>query len=202
MIALVCILIFSFIWGWRRSFPGATGLFASALLAVLILAHAQRGESLHDAGFRLDTLAKAAVLLVPLAAGVIALTVSVGHVTGAARLPPASTAALSLAQLVAFGLAQQYVLLGFFYRRLEGVLPSPALSVLATGGVFAIFHLPNPFLTVVTFFTGLIAAMVYRRAPNLWVNGIIHGLISYCLYYSLSPELTAGMRVGPGYWIR
>lgn len=188
-------------WIWRRSFPGATGLFAVALLAALTAGQVQRRESLRAVGFRLDTFGKAAALLIPFAAVVIALVVSVGHLSGSARFPPASTAVPAVAKLVVFGLAQQYVLLGFFYRRLEEVLPNAALSLSATAAVFALFHLPNPFLTAVTFCAGLIAAMVYRRAPNLWVNGITHGLISYCLYFSLSAELTRGLRVGPGYWI-
>lgn len=200
-LAFVSILILSFMWIWRRACPGATGLFAIALLAALILGHLQRRESLQDVGFRLDTFGKASTLLVPLAAVVIALTLLVGHLSGSARFPSASTAVVAVAKLVIFGLAQQYVLLGFFFRRLEEALPNPALSLLTTAAVFALFHLPNPFLTAVTFFAGLITTMVYRRAPNLWVNGVIHGVISYCLYFSLAPELTGGLRVGPGYWM-
>ena len=201
LLAFVSVLILSFIWIWRRSFAGAAGLFVVALLAALILGHLQRRESLHDVGFRLDTFGKASALLVPLAAIAIAFIVFVGRASGSARFPPASTAIVDIARLAVFGLAQQYVLLGFFYRRLAQALPNFSLSPLVTATLFALFHLPNPFLTAVTFFAGLIAAMVYRRAPNLWVNGVIHGLISYCLYFSLSPELTGGLRVGPGYWM-
>lgn len=202
MLAFVSALILSFMWAWRGSFAGATSLFILALLAALILGHLQRRESLHDVGFRLDTVGKASALLMPPAAIVIAFVVSIGDASGSARFPPTSTAVVDIAKLAIFGLAQQYVLLGFFYRRLAQALPKPGLSLFATATVFALFHLPNPFLTVVTFFAGLIATMVYRRAPNFWVNGIIHGVISYCLFFSLSPELTAGLRVGPGYWMR
>lgn len=200
--AFVSILMLSFIWIWRRSFPGSGGFFVVALLAALVVGHLQRRESLRDVGFRLDTVVKASTLLVPLAAVVIALTVFVGHASGSARLPSLSTAMIDVGKLAVFGLAQQYLLLGFFYRRLAEALPDPSLSLLATATVFALFHLPNPFLTAVTFFAGLIAVMVYRRAPNLWVIGIVHGMISYCLYCSLAPELTRGLRVGPGYWMR
>lgn len=201
-LAFVSVLILSFMWIWRGSFPGATGLFAIALLAALTLGHLQHRESLQEVGFRLDTFAKAALLLVPPAGVIVALTLFVGHISGSARFPPESTAVPALARLVVSGLVQQYLLLGFFYRRLEKVLPNPMSSVVATAAVFALFHLPNPFLTAVTFFAGLIAAIVYQRAPNLWVIGIIHGLISYCLYFSVSPELTGGLRVGPSYWMR
>jgi membrane protease YdiL (CAAX protease family) len=197
--AFVAILLLSYIWIWRRSFPGAATLFAVVLLATLTLGHVLRRESLRDVGFRLDTFARASTLLAPVVAVVIASAVLIGHLSGSTRFPPASTAMPGVAKAVVFGLAQQYLLLGFFYRRLEEALPKPA-SFLSAAAVFALFHLPNPFLTAVTFFAGLIAAWVYRRAPNLWVNGVIHGLTSYCLYFSLSPELTGGLRVGPGYW--
>jgi membrane protease YdiL (CAAX protease family) len=194
------VLLLSYIWIWRRSFPGSTTLFLVVLVAMLMLSHLQHRESLRDAGFRLDTFARASMLLAPVAAVVIAAALLIGYLSGAARFPPVSRAIPSIAEALVFGLAQQYMLLGFFYRRLEEALPNPASSLLATAAVFALFHLPNPFLTIVTFFAGLVAASVYRRAPNLWVTGIVHGLISYCLYFSLSREITAGLRVGPGYW--
>ena len=198
--AFVSLLLLSYIWIWRRSFQGAATLFAVVLLATLTAGHVLRRESLRDVGFRLDTFARASMLLAPVAAVVIALAMLIGYLSGSARFPPASRAMPSIAEAVVFGLAQQYLLLGFFYRRLEEALPKPASSLLGAAAVFALFHLPNPFLTAVTFFAGLVAAWVYRRAPNLWVNGVIHGLTSYCLYFSLSPELTGGLRVGPGYW--
>ncbi|RPH46965.1 MAG: CPBP family intramembrane metalloprotease [Lysobacterales bacterium] len=198
--AFVSLLLLSYIWIWRRSFPGAATLFAVVLLATLTAGHVLRRGSLRDVGFRLDTFARASMLLGPVAAVAIVSAVLIGHLSGSARFPPASTAVPGIAEAVVFGLAQQYLLLGFFYRRLEEALQKPASSLLGAAAVFALFHLPNPFLTAVTFFAGLVAAWVYRRAPNLWVNGVIHGLVSYCLYFSLSAELTGGLRVGPGYW--
>jgi membrane protease YdiL (CAAX protease family) len=91
------------------------------------------------------------------------------------------------------------VLLAFFYQHLAQRLPR-ALALITTAFVFAVLHLPNPFLVAVTFFAGLLSAVVYTRAPNLWVNGVIHGLLSYCLYFSLPYDITGGLRVGPGYW--
>jgi membrane protease YdiL (CAAX protease family) len=199
-LAFVSLLLISYIWIWRRSFAGAAALFAILLLSALTLSHVLRRESLRDAGFRLDTFVKASMLLAPVAAVVIASTALIGHLSGTTRFPPVSIALPNIAWLIVWGLAQQSLLLGFFYRRLEEALPTPMAAALAAAAVFAFFHLPNPFLTAVTFFAGLIAALVYQRAPNLWVTGIVHGLISYCLYFSLSPQVTAGLRVGPSYW--
>lgn len=199
LLALVFILIFSFIWGWQASFHGATAVFATALIGVLLSGHANLAGSLRDAGFRFDTAAHAAALLAPLTGLIIALTVLAGHLLDSIDFPTPNDAWVSLFEAFAFGLAQQYVLLAFFYRRLQRLLRHNVLAVIATALVFAIFHLPNPFLTIVTLVAGLLSAAVYQRAPNLWINGLAHGLISYHLYHALPLAITGALRVGPGY---
>jgi membrane protease YdiL (CAAX protease family) len=52
---------------------------------------------------------------------------------------------------------------------------------------------------IVTFGAAIIAAAVYQRSPNLWVNGLTHGLISFVVYYSLPNAVIGGLRVGPDY---
>lgn len=202
MIALVLGLIISYIWLWQRAFAGSTGLFSAVLIAVLVAGHFDRGESIRGVGFRLDTAPQAARLLTPIVAAIVASLLLIGHELGSARFPSPSAASASIAQAVAFGLAQQYVLLGVFFRRLQAAFPGAWAPLVAAATLFAACHLPNPFLTVVTFAAGVIAAAVYRRAPNLWVIGIAHGLLSFTLYYSLPFEITGGLRVGPGYWSR
>jgi membrane protease YdiL (CAAX protease family) len=199
MMVFVFALMLSYIWLWKRSFPGATAVFATVLTGALVIGHRQRHESLRDVGFRVDTARQAAALLAPLVAFVAGLVLLIGYALGSLHLPSLAASAQTLANLMLFGLAQQYVLLGFFYRRLEQIVPSGRSRTLVAAGLFAFFHLPNPFLTAVTCVAGFVAGTVYRRAPNLWVNAVAHGLISYFLYYSLPPELTGGLRVGPGY---
>lgn len=198
-LALVFILIFSFIWGWQPSFPGATALFATVLIGALLTSQANGRGSGRDAGFRLDTAAHAAALLAPVTGLILALTVIAGHLFDSIHFPAANDAWASLIEAFAFGVAQQYVLLAFFYRRLERILGHNVLAIVTTALVFAIFHLPNPFLTIVTLLAGLLSTAVYQRAPNLWINGLAHGLISYHLYYALPLEITGALRVGPGY---
>jgi len=200
-LALVFCIIFALIWFVPRSSPWQTPVFSAALLAALIYGHMQLGQSWRDIGFRIDTAPAAAALLVPLAGIVIALAIYPGHLLGSIRFPPGMAALISAAKLIVFGLAQEYVLLAFFYQHLAQRLPR-AVALILTAFVFAVLHVPNPFLVAVTFFAGLLSAVVYMRAPNLWVNGIVHGLLSFCLYYSLPYDITGGLRVGPGYWTR
>jgi membrane protease YdiL (CAAX protease family) len=199
MTAFVLALILSYIWIWQDAFNGAPAVLTLALACALIAGHIERGESLRDAGLRLDTLGAALAILAPVTAIVIGAALLIGGVVGSVRFPPPAFAAASIGEAMAFGLVQQYVLLGFFYPRLAGMLPGRAAAAVATAAVFALCHLPNAFLTAVTFGAGLIATSVYRRAPNLWAIGAAHGLISFTIYYSLPIEVTGALRVGPGY---
>lgn len=96
-----------------------------------------------------------------------------------------------------WGSAQQYGLACVFYRRLRELLPGDQLPIVAACLLFGLFHLPNPFLTVVTVTLGALACWLYRREPNLLALGIWHGITSFVLFYSLPVSLTFEMRVGP-----
>jgi len=109
-LALVFLLIYSFIWGWRTSFHGATAVFATALIGLLLSGYANLAGSFRDAGFRLDTTAHAAALLAPMTGLIIAVVVLAGHLLGSIDFPTPHDAWASLSEAFAFGLAQQYVL--------------------------------------------------------------------------------------------
>ena len=64
-VVLVFIVIATFLWFGRRSFPGANPVFAVILLAILVYAHQQAGEGFREIGFRWDTFATTGRLLLP-----------------------------------------------------------------------------------------------------------------------------------------
>lgn len=197
-IGLAFIVLGAFLWLGRRSFPGADIVFAVALLAILVYAHRRAGESFRDIGFRWDTFGATSRLLVPAVLIGGAVIVTAALVLDEIRLPSSESGAGRVAQFIVLGIAQQYVLVGFFFRRFERVTGSslaPAITALA----FALLHLPNVFLTIVTFVGGLVACHVYRRSPNVWANGIAHGLLAALLYYALPRSITGGLRVGIEY---
>jgi membrane protease YdiL (CAAX protease family) len=198
-LVLVTVIVASFMWIGRHAFAGSSAVFASVLIAVLIWSHRQRGDSLRELGFRLDTAPRAVLLFTPILAVVIAAMLAAGAWMASLRFPQLPNAIRTLARLVLFGIAQQYVLLAFYYRGIASVMRRPASAVLLTALVFAAFHIPNPFLMIVTFVAAGIGLAVYRRSPNLWVNGVVHGVVSFTLYYSLPVTVTGGLRVGPGY---
>ncbi|HKG22233.1 MAG TPA: CPBP family glutamic-type intramembrane protease, partial [Blastocatellia bacterium] len=101
-----------------------------------------------------------------------------------------------------WALLQQYMLLAFAHRRFRVITGSGRVSVIASAGLFAILHLPNPVLTVVCALGGLIWAREYERDPNLFAHAITHTVASAFLANSLPGWLLKNMVVGYNYFLR
>jgi membrane protease YdiL (CAAX protease family) len=166
--------------------------------------HRLRGETLRDLGFRLDNFLQAGklVLLPMLLVGGVCLLV--GWWSGAeinflrwhSKRP-------ILGQLIlgfGWGLVQQYVLQSFINRRAQIVFGPGWLSVLLVAVVFGGLHLPNPWLTVVTFTGGLIWAAVYQRAPNLLALAVSHSIMTWVLVSTLPESALNHLRIGFKYF--
>ena len=96
-----------------------------------------------------------------------------------------------------FGLAQQYGLLGFYYRRFREALPGDWAPIAASAVVFSALHAPNLPVMAMTLAMSLGACWLYRKAPNLWVLGLAHGLLSLTVAMFLADLLVSGLKVGP-----
>ena len=173
------------------------------VVAFMLLSHRARGETAREVGWRLDNFWRAARLLaIPmLACG--AMLVLVGLYTsnldfvrweGGQSL--FGVPALSLL----WGPLQQYALQGFINRRAQVVWGRGWRSVLTVALVFALLHLPNPWLTFATFAGGLLWAYVYQRAPNLLALGLSHALMTWLLISSVPPAALHNLRVGFKYF--
>jgi membrane protease YdiL (CAAX protease family) len=198
-LALVTLLVSWFIWMGRHAFAGSTVAFTVLLVLLLGWSHRRRGDTPRALGFRVDTLARTARSFAPIALAIIALVLAVGAWMQSLRFQPTAAVFEMLGKLLLFGIAQQYVLLGFYFRGIAALVSAPLAALLLSAAVFAGFHVPNGFLMVVTFLTGVIAVAIYRRSPNLWVSGLTHGLISFVLFYALPVSVTGGLRIGPEY---
>jgi membrane protease YdiL (CAAX protease family) len=198
-VTLMTVVLFSFIWLWRDSFPGHFHVCIALCLGIGAWSHRRWKESAAEIGIRADNLAQSLLFglrfVVPMALVAIALGAWLDTLE-----PPRVRSMGSLVRKWFWSTMQQYVLACFYYRRLRDVLGSHWRAALAAAGLFGLAHLPNPFLTPVTFATGIVACVIYRRAPNLFGLGILHALLSIALRLSFGPDITHGMRVGPGYW--
>jgi membrane protease YdiL (CAAX protease family) len=167
-------------------------------LGLMAFSHRERGESLRDIGFRVDNfLESCRLLLLPTAAAVLVIftigwlvnhSVFVGHFRA------------RYLSLPLWALFQQYVLNGFINRRAQLAFGRGPKSIGLVALIFAVLHLPNPLLSVVTMIGGLIWAAVYQRRPNLFALALSHAVMAIALALILSPDLLNSLRVGFKYF--
>jgi len=98
-----------------------------------------------------------------------------------------------------WSLVQQILLQGFFLLRLIRLLPSARTAAIIAASTFAVAHLPNPILTVMTMVWGLMACFLFLRYRNLYSLGIAHAILGICVAITLPGPVIRNMRVGLGY---
>jgi membrane protease YdiL (CAAX protease family) len=171
---------------------------------LMIGSHRLRGESLRDLGFRFDNFFRALkLLLLPmLAIGILSLVI--GLLAGArpnfTRWHSNRWLVAQLALGFGWGFVQQYVLQAFVNRRAQVVWQPGVMSVLLTALVFALLHLPNPWLMLVTMIGGLVWAFVYQRAPNLFALAVSHSVMTWILVSTLPVSALNHLRIGFKYF--
>jgi hypothetical protein len=196
-IAALALVLLSYIWVWQGAFPLHFLLILLLYFGIGIETHLRRRESAHDIGVRVDNLGAALRLVSTWIAPVVALALLAGLILKTWHFPPLGEGIGSVAFGAVWGSAQQYGLVCVFYRRFREVLPGERWPIVASGLLFGLFHVPNPFLMLVTTTLGMVVCWLYSREPNLFALGFWHGLTSFVLFYSLPVALTIEMRVGP-----
>lgn len=164
------------------------------------LSHQRHKDTAADLGIRLDTFGRAVGEALFVMAPALVLAAALGLYMGAGvALDPGRTA-LAFLWGYPWALFQQYGLQCVIGRRLECVIPRAVCHDVACAVIFGALHLPNPFLTVVTFGAGYCFCALFRRCPNLFALAVAHTLASTILYDFLPMQITHFMRVGPGYF--
>jgi membrane protease YdiL (CAAX protease family) len=101
----------------------------------------------------------------------------------------------SLAGGVVWGGAQQWILQTVVLREAQRAT-SARWGVAVAAVLFAIVHLPNPFLTAMTFAGGLAWCGIYARYPNILPLALSHGLATLAILYAFDEAITGRLRIG------
>jgi membrane protease YdiL (CAAX protease family) len=167
-------------------------------LVFMLFSHRVHGETLRDLGFRLDNFAAALKLLAIPTVVVVVVIIIFGRFTNVDPIASPLRARFLLVPL--WALFQQYALQGYINRRLQLALGSGWKSVLITGLLFSVIHLPNPLLALLTLLGGVIWAAVYQRQPNLFALAVSHSITALTVTLFLPLNLITGLRVGFKYF--
>jgi membrane protease YdiL (CAAX protease family) len=177
----------------------------SLAVALMIASHRARGETLRQLGWRFDNLWEALRVLLPLTAAGALLLALWGWLWFGGRFRVGGWRAgwwgLGLPLWgIAWGLVQQYVLQAFINRRAQEIFGAGWRSILPVALLFALLHLPNPWLCAATFLGGLVWAYTYQRAPNLFALALSHAVMTWLLVSTIPPDALHGLRVGYKYF--
>lgn len=191
----IFLLIMAYIWDLRYRLPAVWLL----ILALMLLSHWLRRERAGSLGFRSVQLRACWHEYGPVLAFLSLLLLAAGTLLQTTRSIAFDRALIAWAAYVPWGLLQQYIVNGYFFNRLDTVLPRHA--PLLTAALFSGAHLPNWFLMIVTLGAGYCCACIYRRYKNLYFLGVAHATIGFCLFLVIPDSISHHLVVGPGWFL-
>ncbi len=147
-------------------------------------------EILGTWGMRRDNFRPAlrAQLVFGAAAGLV--LIGVGAALGPLSLP--WTFWVTLGLYPAWGVGQQFALQNLLARNIAGFISGPTRVAVVSSALFGVSHYPRIELVVLTFVAGIFFTLIYRKFPNLWAVGIVHGVLgSLAMYLVLKEDPSA-----------
>ena len=185
--------VLAYVWVIEPVVPRNAVFFPAALLVVLTAWHDVRHR---EWGFSWPALAPG--LWRALMVTLVAVLLILGAGAAAGTLHDRRDFLGSLAPLVLWGGAQQWVLQTVVLRVAQRAASRTAGIVIASG-LFGIVHLPNPLLAPVTSVAALVWCRLYDRYPNIVPLALSHGLGTLALRYAFDETITGRLRIGMAY---
>jgi len=95
---------------------------------------------------------------------------------------------MTVALYPVWGIAQQFALQNLIAKNLTGVLSHPVAIAGASAAIFALAHYPRVDLLLLALVAGFFFTLIYRRVPNLWAVGTVHGILGSLAVYVVLNE--------------
>ena len=178
------------------SFSGTEAAIYNAVVSVSFLAYLawrirRTPGVMRIWGFRVDNLWPAFRAYLPFLGAAIATLVVFAVVTDSPGLP--RTFWLTVALYPVWGTAQQFALQNLIANNIAGPLQRPIAIAAVAALLFAASHYPRKELVALTFVAGVVFTLIYRRHPNLWAVGTVHGLLGSMTFYIVLGEDPGGL---------
>lgn len=198
-LAGIYFLILIVIWTPR---PWQRGLWIAAAVSI-ITTLAFSYEGLRSMGLCTANLFRS-LWAVALAAGLALIAVSVAVRFHTLRMPDSPVDFFRhYGGYIIWAALQQMILQCFFLARCLRLTQNATVAAAIAASLFAIAHLPNPFLTAVTLFCGLASCLFFLHYRNLWPLAVAHAILGISIAVTIPGEIDHNMRVGIGYltWV-
>lgn len=186
---LATILVYTWVFQPRGVPVSAAGTIVVVLAAWSSLRSGVWGLSLRAF---IPCLRAAALFTIPAVIVVLAAGWALGTLHVQDSLLP------NFAVLVAWGGAQQWVLQTVVLREVQR-LTSGRKSIALAAFLFALVHLPNPLLTLMTFVGALGWCTIFTRYPNLVPLALSHAAATLALLSAFDDRVTGRLRTGYAY---
>jgi cation transporter-like permease len=170
--------------------------FTGVVTAVVLVLSGLRAARTGEWGLRRSEFLPALRDAAPLTIAAALVTYLAGSALGTVH--PREDAWRDLALLVPWGAGQQFALQTVLLREAQAAT-SRRKGIGLAAIIFGALHLPNPFLTGVTFVAALAWCWVYDRHPNLLPLALSHALCTFVIIGCFAPALTGRLRVGYSY---
>jgi membrane protease YdiL (CAAX protease family) len=180
--------VLAYTWWLAPVTPRSTAVVAGAIVLLLALVRAWRLAP--------GPFARSLLLTSIFTAAAAAVLVTAGSSRHRWHTPSLTAADAGL--LLLWALGQQFALQITLLREAQAA-SSRTAGILIAAALFASLHVPNPFLTTVTFLAALVWCATYDRHPNLIPLTLSHALLTLIVLSALDDATTGRLRVGAAY---